>query len=341
MGSLGRGGRALRILGWAGAVVVVLSGCSDPPTRERTPFSALIEITDATTARVTIQSNEEPFFFVSTPSPRGAPPTLIAPSTTATRPLTHEELNALLAEGVKHLGEAPSLELAHPTVTVAEVARVVADGAEVTTLEQVGNVVTATVRFPRLASTVKVVPAAVVRALNRGGVPRSSPIWVGVCVAPAHGDWVRTADTFDRDRGCAGWVPDRRAASVGVLSTESSIPFQTWMTVLFGLAIAVLIAAAVARARVRPLNRVRHLWLVPVAVLGVSIVGGVVLWRVERSASKAQEVFGSNLEDAVHDFAVSGVTFAFALIVAALITTVWTLSQPDAVDHDRSSVRRP
>ena len=103
MGSLGRGGRALRILGWAGAVVVVLSGCSDPPTRERTPFSALIEITDATTARVTIQSNEQQFFS-SIPSPQGAPPTLTAPSTTATRPLTQEELNAAFAEGLKHLG---------------------------------------------------------------------------------------------------------------------------------------------------------------------------------------------------------------------------------------------
>lgn len=128
--------------------------------------------------------------------------------------------------------------------------------------------------FPRLASTVQVVPAGVVRALNRGGVPRSDPIWVGVCVALAHGDWVRTADTFDRDRGCAGWVPDRRAASVGVLSTESSIPVQTWMTVLFGLAIAVVVGAGVVRARVRPLNRIRHLWLVPAVVFVTSIGGG-------------------------------------------------------------------
>ncbi len=201
--------------------------------------------------------------------------------------------------------------------------------------------VTAKVRFPRLASTVRVEPTAVVRALNRGGVPRPDPIWVGVCVAPGHGGWVRTADTFDRDRGCAGWVPDRRAASVGVLSTESSIPFQTWMTVLFGLAIAVLIAAAVVRARVRPLIRIRHLWLVPVVVFVTSIGGLVVLASLERSTSRVLDVFGSTVELSAHDFAVSSAKYIVLLVVAAVVTIVWTLSQPDAVDRDRSPARRP
>ena len=52
---------------------------------------------------------------------------------------------------------------------------------------------------------------------HRGGLSRDATVWVGVCIPETRGHWLRTPDAYDRLRGCAGWVPDCRAATVGVL----------------------------------------------------------------------------------------------------------------------------
>lgn len=286
----------------------------------------LIEITDSTTARVTVQANRRSFFN-ETPTPRGAPPTSIPAVTTSTRPLTRQDFIAIL----DHMDDKPTLDVSHPGLTIAAVAHVIADHAVIGRIRNRSDRITATLRFAHLGPTMRFEPAAVVRALNRGGVDPNAPIWVGVCIASAHGEWVSATDAFDLHRGCAGWVPDRRAHSIGVLHAESTIPIEAWMTALLGLATVFLVTICIVRVRVGPLHRVRKLWLGSLAILAVTITADVILITLARATSELHDVFGTTLENSTHQLAVSGALYGGLLAIAALFMTLWTFSQPATV----------
>ena len=159
-----------------------------------------------------------------------------------------------------------------------------------------------------------------------------------MCVKPTLGRWVTTSDTYDRSRGCAGWVPDPRATSVGVLRTQSSIASETWMIGLLGLGAVILAAVAVVRWRVRPLSRIRSLWLIPAVVLVGAIAIEFVLVGTVISIGRLHDIFGASLEQPTRALA-SNVAFAgVAVAMAAFVIFLWSVDQPDDTRRTRRIV---
>ncbi len=310
-----------------GTIALVLTACgTDTRPRTRADESVLIEITGAHTAKVTVQANQWSFFSQSI-EPRGGPST----TTTSSHPLTDQEQ----ADVILTFGQDRVTGISRPRATLVAVGDLIAHDTVVTKLENLPERLTATLHFARIAPTVRVRPAAVVRAVDRGSAEPVGAIWVGVCIKPTQGRWATTSDTFDRSRGCAGWVPDPHAVSVGVLHSESSTASETWMIGLLGLGAVLVLVAAVVRARVRPLARIRWLWAVPAAVFVAALAIEFMLVGTVISIGRLQDIFGASLEDPTRKLASNIAWFGLATAVAAFFTWVWTFSQPPAMDRDR------
>ena len=316
--------RLARTVGGAGLILLVVSACTDPPTREQTSDSALFEITSDQTARVTLRANR-PTFLSNEPvarSGRRADSTATS-APTSTRPLTSAELGAGL-KAFLHASEHPSTELTRPRVTVAALGRVLAADATVTRVRARPDLVVADLRFSRLASSLQFKPATVVRTLARGGM-RNGTIWVGVCTAASRGEWVTSTDAFDHQRGCASWVPTANATSVGVLRHRSSVPAETWWIALLVAFTGLLLVSCVVRAIARPFERIPKLSLVPPVVFVVSIASGAALVWTAGVTRHVHEIFGTTIESATHDVAVGTAWLAACLAACAFAATVWTL----------------
>ena len=314
----------IRAVGGAGLVLLVVSGCTQPPTRERTTDAALFEITGDRTARLTLRANR-PAFLSDEPVPRSG---RRADSTTTTASSsTHPVTSADLGAGLKALFEAsehPRTGLTQPRTTVTALSAMLAANVTVTSVRVRPDLVVADLRFSRLDPDVRFKPAAVVRALERGGMSGGT-IWVGVCTASSRGEWVTSTDTFDRRRGCAGWVPTANATSVGVLRHRSGITAETWWIALLVLGATVLLICCAVRAVVRPLDRIRKLWLAPLAVFITTMVSGFALVWMVGTTRHANEVFGTTVESSTHDLAVAAAWCAAFLAVGAFAAMVWTL----------------
>ena len=301
-----------------------MSGCTQPPTRERTTDAALFEITGDRTARLTLRANR-PTFLSDEPVPRRGrrSDTTITAASSSTQPLTSAELVAGLKASLQ-ASEHPRTGLTQPRTTVTALADMLAANVKVTRVRARPDLVVADLRFLRLAPNLGFKPAAVVRALERGGMSGGT-IWVGVCTASSRGEWVSSTDAFDRRRGCVGWVPTANATSVGVLRHRSGITAETWWIALLVVLTGLLLASCVVRAVVRPLERIRKLWLAPLAVFITTMVSGTALVWTVGTTRHANEVFGTTLESSTHDLAVAAAWCAAFLAVSAFAAMVWTL----------------
>ena len=313
--------------GGAGLVLLVVSGCTQPPTRKRTTDAALFEITGDRTARVMLRANG-PAIFDDEPvarSGRRADSTTTTASS-STQPLTSAELGALFTASLD-ASEHPKTGLTQPRKTVAALADLLASNARVTRVRSRSDLVIAHFRFSRHGSQLAFKPAAVVRALRRGGM-RDGTIWVGLCTASSRGEWVSSTDAFDRRRGCAGWVPTANATSVGVLRHRSGIAAETWWIALLVVLTGFLLASCVARAVVRPLERIRKLWLVPLTIFFVAFGATAVLIMTAGATSDVSEIFGATIEASTHDLAVKAASYSAVLSILAFVATLWAFSQP-------------
>ena len=314
-------------MGGAGLLLLVVSACTEPPTREQTADSALFEITSNQTARVTLRANR-PTFLSNEPVARSGRPADSTTTTTptSTRPLTSAELGAGL-KGLLSALEHPATGLTRPKETVGALAAMLAADARVTRVRARPGLVVADLRFARLARDLRFKPATVVRTLARGGM-KDGTVWVGVCTASSRGEWVSSTDAFDRRRGCASWVPTANATSVGVLHHRSSIPAEVWWIALLVVVSGLLLGCCVMRAVVRPLERIRKLWLAPLTIFFVTFGVAAVLIVMANATSDVREIFGTTLESSTYDVAVKAASYSAVLSILAFIATLWAFSQP-------------
>ncbi len=322
--------------GGAGLVLFVVSGCSQPPTRERTTDAALFEITGDHTARVTLRANKQ-YLFTDEPVPRSGrrADSTTRSASTSTQPSTPAEHDALLKQAILHFSDAPRTGLTQPRMTITALADLLASHAKVTRVRARSDFVVADLRFARLARDLRFKPAAVVRTLARGGM-KDGTIWVGVCTVSSRGEWVSSTDAFDQRRGCAGWVPTANATSVGVLHHRSSIAAEVWWIALLVVVSGLLALCVVVRAVVRPLDRIRKLWLASLAIFFVAFGLAAGLMRVAVVTSDVQRIFGTPIESSTHDLAVKLASYAALLSILAFVTTLWAFSQPEETGRSAS-----
>ena len=333
--------RAVRAAGGAALVLLVMSGCTQPPTRERTTDAALFEITGDRTARLTLRANR-PTFLSDEPVPRRGrrSDTTITAASSSTQPLTSAELVAGLKASLQ-ASEHPRTGLTQPRTTVTALADMLAANVKVTRVRARPDLVVADLRFPRLAPDVRFKPAAVVRTLQRGGMSGGT-IWVGVCTASSRGEWVSSTDTFDQRRGCAGWVPTANATSVGVLHHRSGIAAETWWIVLLAVLTVLLLACCVVRAVVRPFARIRKLWLGSLTIFLVTFGVTAGLMRTVVVTNDVHDIFGATVESSTHDLAVTAASYSAVLSILAFATTIWAFGQPEEAGRPASrSLRWP
>jgi hypothetical protein len=310
----------------------VTAGCADPPTREQTDADVLVELDGARTATVTLEANDIRGFLSLSPVavPRGGPPTLPT-TTTEPPPPTPEQIaqmQAAFARGFQHQHQDITTDIRAPRTTLADIGDALAPGAVVTTVRRTPNRIVGTLRFPHpLRSPSRVHPAALARALGRGGLARHATVWVGICIPSSQGRWSRTPDAFDRTLGCAGWVPDRRASTVGVLDPDSRRsptfwPIAALITVALGL-----VALGVARGRAG-----RRRWYAPaaVALAIVGIVATVNLIRIASAANALDEDFVTHVDRSTVGGARNFTGPGVVLVIIGLGEAAWF-----ATDRDR------
>ena len=314
----------MRAAGAAGLVLLIVGGCTQPPTRERTADSALFEITSDQTAHVTLRANEQLLFSDEPVARDGRADSAFTSASTSTQPMTSAESDALMKQAILHLSDPPRTGLTQPRTTITELAGLFASDATVTRLRARPDRVVADLRFARLTPDLQFKPATVVRTLARGGM-RNGTIWVGVCTAASRGEWVTSTDAFDHQRGCASWVPTANATSVGVLRHRSSVPAETWWIALLVAFTGLLLVSCVVRAIVRPFERIPKLSLVPPVVFVVSIASGAALVWTAGVTRHVHDIFGTTIESATHDVAVRTAWLAACLAACAFAATVWTL----------------
>ncbi len=325
-------------IGSVGVVAVFLTACGgDTRPRIRADESVLIEITGPHTAKVTVQANRHDFLTRSI-SPRGGPSTTSTSTTATSQPLTEEQQSEAFQGFISSLNDERVTGITRPRATMVRVGNVIASDAVVTRIENLPRRLTARLHFARLVPALRLRPASVVRVIDHGSAEPPGSVWVGVCVKPTQGRWTTTSDTFNQSRGCAGWVPDPQAESLGVLRTESSVASETWMIALLVLGSVILAAVAVVRGRVRPLSRIRSLWLIPAAVLVGAVAIDFTLVGTVISIGRLQDIFGTSLETPRRALASKVAFGGVAVAVAAFVLFLWTLSQPEDTRRTRRIV---